>query len=424
MERYEELAERFAERQGKSARWVLVDRFDALIPALLGGEADIIATNLTITPERAEKVAFSAPLTTVSEWVVARSDAVEVDSLEALGGLRFGVPTHASYAQSLADYPALADVHVVSLPAGTLPDEVLETLVAGEIDATIMDDVIARTFVDMRDDVKQLFTLPTKRHLAWATRPTDMHLIHALDDFITESHVNAARRRLEVRDLKTIEDSGRIRMLTLDGPISYYLWRGELMGFDYELVKRFADSANLELEVVVAPSVSHLVPWLMEGRADLIAATLTITPEREKQGVAFTRPYLEVNEVIVSHVDAPPVASIDALKGRRVFVNPGTSHFTTANRLRDSVDLEVVSIDRPVEDLILAVAMGEIDLTIADDHVAEVESSFPGRLAYRSCGVGGPWTGLGGKKGAYGTAGGARHLHPPRVPRQTLWRLA
>jgi membrane-bound lytic murein transglycosylase F len=165
-------------------------------------------------------------------------------------------------------------------------------------------------------------------------------------------------------------------MLTLDGPISYYLWRGELMGFDYELGKRFADSANLELEVVVAPSVSHLVPWLMEGRADLIAATLTITPEREKQGVAFTRPYLEVNEVIVSHVDAPPVASIDALKGRRVFVNPGTSHFTTANRLRDSVDLEVVSVDRRVEDLILGVAMGEINLTIADDHVAEVEAHF------------------------------------------------
>ena len=72
-------------------------------------------------------------------------------------------------------------------------------------------------------------------------------------------------------DLPQIEDSGVLVALTLNSSISYFDYRGEPMGFQYELAEQFAKSLGLELKIKVAPNKQSLVHMLQQGEGDLIA---------------------------------------------------------------------------------------------------------------------------------------------------------
>ena len=61
------LAAELARDLGLEVEFVTVEGLDDLIPALLEGRGDLIADNFTVTPARRARVAFSTPVTTVSE---------------------------------------------------------------------------------------------------------------------------------------------------------------------------------------------------------------------------------------------------------------------------------------------------------------------------------------------------------------------
>ena len=78
-------------------------------------------------------------------------------------------------------------------------------------------------------------------------------------------------------DLPQIQDSGRLVALTLYSSTSYFMYRGQDMGFQYELAEQFARSLGLELEVKVARGVRDMVRMLRSGEGDLIAYALPVT---------------------------------------------------------------------------------------------------------------------------------------------------
>ena len=84
-------------------------------------------------------------------------------------------------------------------------------------------------------------------------------------------------------------ESSELFVDTGNNSVNYFLYRGRLMGFDYELTEMAARDLGVHLEMVVPPRFADLIPWLLEGRGDVIAASMTITPARHEQ-IAFTRP--------------------------------------------------------------------------------------------------------------------------------------
>ena len=377
-ERYRELAERFGAQRGLAVEWRVLDGFHELIPAVRDGLADVAVANLTVTDSRRREVAFTTPLTTTREWIVGSAGADAITAEEAtmpvLATLRFGVPAATAYVESVAAHFPNAPLTV--LRAGMDPAEVLQALEAGQFDATIMDAVVARPLVAASEFVRQLGELPDARQHAWAVRHDNPKLLGALNAFIEEAHLagdDVAARR----DLAEIRRNGRLRMLTLNGPATYYLWQGELIGFEYELVKAFADSQGVVLETVVAPNRADLQPWLAAGRGDLVSAGVTITESRVGAGLTFSEPYLPVREVFVGRT---PVDTLAGLHGRRVTVQAGTSFAETLRGLSPDVGIEIDLVDVASPALIERVGRGELDLTLADSHVAEVEAAFDERL--------------------------------------------
>jgi ABC-type amino acid transport substrate-binding protein len=84
-------------------------------------------------------------------------------------------------------------------------------------------------------------------------------------------------------------------------------------------------TGNLKVHVVIVPmSRDQLHPALTSGKVDMVAAMVTVTPERERM-VAFSEPTrTNVSEVVVTGPGAPPIATLDDLSGQDVFVRRGS----------------------------------------------------------------------------------------------------
>ena len=199
----------------------------------------------------------------------------------------------------------------------------------------------------------------------------------ALDTFMIERSLTGHTKERFTGDLDGILRRGELRVLTRNNAVSYYLHQGTPRGFDYDLARMLAEDLGVRLVMVVPPSRQDLIPWLLDGRGDVIAASLTITPARAEQ-VAFTRPYLYVHEVVVQRAGEAPIASLEDLAGRTIHVHGGSSHYRTLRRLKRMVDFKIASVpeDLEMEAIVEKVARGEFDLTVADEHVAKVEMTW------------------------------------------------
>ena len=362
-EHYERIAEQFAERHGLTAEWVVVAGFEDLLASVDAATADVVVAPVTITEARAARLLFTEPLTHSREWVIGTA----TDRL-------FGIPKGRAFAESLArHYP---DAEVTFLPDSADPLDVLNRIEQGEIAASIMDEAAARRAVHGSDVAKLLHALPETRHLAWALHPEAAELKQRLDAFLAERHAVDATH--EVRDWNAIKAAGYLRMVTVTGPTTYYLWRGERLGFEHELVRLFAKAHGLELEVVVAPSSAHLPDWLREGRGDLVSASWFSTEHRINQGLAFSEPYLEVKQTFVTA--RSPIDSLQQLAGREVVVSQAASQARTLAAMATTTGLQPRLVNRLTSAIMGDVATGTYDATLADSHQAELAAQFDERL--------------------------------------------
>ena len=165
-------------------------------------------------------------------------------------------------------------------------------------------------------------------------------------------------------------------MLTVSSPATYYLWRGAQLGFEYELVRRFADAHGLDLWVTVAPDHEELAAELAAGEGDLVAAGWVMTPARAAAGLLFTRHYLEIRETFVTAGE--PVSGLADLAGRTVIVPRATSYPARLAAMRGNLDVEVSDLSGPA--ILEAVAEGALDVTLVDSHHAELAATFDPRL--------------------------------------------
>ena len=357
---YRQYAEDFAASQDLAVEWLLIANVGEMLDAVANGTVDIAIANLTVTPARAEQVTFSLPLTRSREWVIGTT----------LGGA-FGVAEHTSYVASLAEHYPNAERRAV--PNDADPETFLDLIESGAIDATIMDEAAARVVVRSSPEINKLRELPALKDHAWALRRDATALKDALDAYLLERHV-LLERPLQQRDWPQILDAGRLRLLTLNTPTTYYLWRGTQLGFDYELVQLFAEQHDLALEVHVASQHEELFAWLEEGRGDLIAAGLTPTPQRIERGLRFTRPYVTIRETFVTGGRA--ITDLAQLAGQRVVVNPDTSYAATLTNLQSQADFELAFEARQTQAILESVAVGDIDATLADSHRAQLAATF------------------------------------------------
>lgn len=375
-----ELAERFARSQALEVEWVWVNEYSELIPALLDGKGDVIAALLTATPEREQKVAFGSPLTRVREHVVTRADSPVVRDVLGLVGREVTVRASSSYWETMekvrSNYP---DITVVAAPENLDTEEILHRVSTGLYDATLADDMLIDEAVAYMPNLSVGPPLSEERSIAWALRPDNLELRAAVDSFVRQYNPESDRPDRYRDDLPELKERKVLRFLTRNSAATYFVWRGRVMGFEYDLARKFAEGLGLHAEFIVVPTHAGLRAWLREGLGDIVAAGITPTEERSQRGLSFSRPYHYVSEVVVARTADSTLTSSADLAGRTIVVRRSSSYWETVEGLREQ-GIDVALVEAPermeTEEIIDAVAKGEYDLTVSDSHILAIEETW------------------------------------------------
>ena len=182
-------------------------------------------------------------------------------------------------------------------------------------------------------------------------------------------------------DLPQIKDSGELVVLTLYSSTSYFIYRGQEMGFQYELSGQFAKSLGLKLRIEVANSVDELIRKLLAGEGDIIAYNVPITKEL-KDSLIYCGEEVITHQVIVQRAGGKtkPLTDVTELIGKDVYVKPGKYYDRLVNldkELGGGIHIHKVTNDSiSVEDLITQVSQGKIPYTVADNDVARLNTTY------------------------------------------------
>ncbi len=378
----ETLLERLAESLRLTLVRVPVERHEDLIPALLKGQGDVIAGNFTVTSIRKEQIAFSVPVEIVQEQLVVRQDDDTIHTVDDLKGRTIVVrPSSAFWETAVALREKYPDIQVQEAPENLDTEQILDRVAQGDFDITIADSNLMPAVLTYRSDVRIALNVTRDRPVAWGVRPDASAFLAALNAFLTDAKLAHSRPTLSNDDLAGIQQHGVLRVLTRNNPATYFLWRGELLGFEYELARHFAKRHKLRVEMVVPPSREDLIPWLLAGKGDVIAASMTISSEREAQGIVFSHPYFKASEIVVGRADEPEdrLAHPEDLAGRTIVVRRSSSYWQTLASLKEqgiSLILEAAPEEFETEEIIDKVATGMYDLTVADSHLLDIELTW------------------------------------------------
>jgi len=372
----------FADSVGLSTRFVPVADRDELIPALLEGRGDVIADRLTVTPDRAEQVRFSAPVRHVDEVVVVRQGAKEppqtiedLISSERPQEFQPHIRATSSFVQTLerAAEEAGGRARYVPISDHLEADSILARVGRGEYPLTVQDSDAVESYLVSRSNVEVAFVLAENVPIAWAVRPSSERLVEAMNGFVFQGDLAQRQDEIYGGDLEAIRKRGVLRVAMPNNSSSYFLYRGQPVGFQYELARQLARKLDVRLEAVAPVRQRDVGRLLFSGRVDLIAATLAITAEREEDG-SFSQPLFRVNEVLVQPAGATPIARLEELAGAQIHIRRTSSYWTTLEEIRTSVPgLELVAVDEGLEteQIIQQVGAGTIPLTVADSHIIE-----------------------------------------------------
>ncbi|WP_245560579.1 transporter substrate-binding domain-containing protein [Colwellia piezophila] len=372
------LLKSFADERGLKINWLRVRNLTAMFVKLSAFEVDIIPRHLTITENRLEKFSFSYPLLRDREVVIAKSGKHNFNSEDINEVV---LPVGSAYIDSVTKQFPHWEMNIIDEKVSS--QEVADSIADGTAKYAVLDGISVKTLQQYRDDIQSVFTLPKAINLAWAVNLGNDSFLHELNQFISVHHVMQTlepERTIDFNKLR--KDKLPLRVITRNSPETYFLWRGELLGFEYELMRKFADIHKVKLVIVVADSYDEMLELLAEGKGDIIAAGLSRTKVRAKQitqaKLATSLRYNRVKEQLVAHQDSLPIHELADLKGRTITLRKSSSFWTTGQRLAKDFGAKIIIANEDVatEILISQVADKEIDLTIADSNLIAIESSF------------------------------------------------
>ncbi len=180
------------------------------------------------------------------------------------------------------------------------------------------------------------------------------------------------------RSLKDILESGKLVVLTRNAPTSLFIDRdGKQSGPEHDLVESFAASLNLEVEYVIKKSVKEIIDGIENAQGDMAAAGLTITSQRQARFLLGPA-YQDVTQKIVCWRDKAQLGSIEDLAGLEIVVIAGSSYVEQLESLQQEYpDLAwKETATENTEQLLHSVWQREIDCTVADSNIADINRRY------------------------------------------------
>lgn len=181
--------------------------------------------------------------------------------------------------------------------------------------------------------------------------------------------------------LERVQEQGYIKVYTRISPTTMYVGEDGFSGFEYDLVKLFADELGVRVQIVTENDIAKILREVASGRADFAAAGLTITRQREEY-LRFGPPYQEItSKMVYKQGNDRPRDFSQVDKNLTVVAN--SSHSEAL--LKSQQDYPALSwterSDLTPQDLLDGVLDGRFDYTIVDSNELQLARQVQPELA-------------------------------------------
>ncbi len=186
------------------------------------------------------------------------------------------------------------------------------------------------------------------------------------------------------QDLPGILKRGKLVVLAENSSTSFFIYKGKKMGFEYEILREFAEDLGIPLEVKIVTDLDKMNDQLNNGEGDILACNYAVTRERQDY-VNFSTPYFQTNQVLIQRKpvgDSPHKMITDPIQlaKKKIDVWDGSCYYRRLMNLQDEIgDTIYVRSSQGyqgVEELIELVADGQIEYTVAERNIAQINERY------------------------------------------------
>ena len=188
----------------------------------------------------------------------------------------------------------------------------------------------------------------------------------------------------KVSKIQTILEDKVLRVVTDYNSTSYFIYRGQPLGYQFELLQELSNYMGVKLEVLANNKLNEKFDLLKKGKVDLIAVNLTITKER-RNFLEFTEAHSQTRQVLIQKKYKNEkgemmglITSQLELGNKTIHVQNNSSYARRLRNLSDEIgeNINIIETEEGLEQLIEMVATGQIDYTVSDENVAMVNKTY------------------------------------------------
>lgn len=177
-------------------------------------------------------------------------------------------------------------------------------------------------------------------------------------------------------DLEDIKKRGTLRAVVDNSSTSYYIYRGRRMGYEYEMLRNFANRLKVQLQLVVTDDIQEAFEFLNDGTGDIIAMNLEVSEERKKFAT-FTQPTNSISTVLVQR-EEEKIIDLNDLSNKNIHIRANSIYKEQLKALQDTLQIEfnIIEVQETSENMVEMVVSGDIDYTVVDNYLALVNATY------------------------------------------------
>ena len=306
-----ELSKRFAASVGKGYEPVDLP-FASMLASVSTNKIDVINSSLMITEERKKQIDFSDPYYESGVSVIAKKKNIVkpnlplYSKLDDIADKKIGIFTATVHDAFITKkYPKAKIYRFESTP------DMMMSVKAGKVDFAMFDLITARMILKHNPDLGILSDSVLNMPVGVGFSKGNDALRNEFNDFLKEVRKDGTYDTIYKRwftgDPETAvmpafkpPTHGKKLVVGISVDDLPYIaeMNGNFVGFDIEMLNKFAERRNYQIEFVVMEFPS-LLPALASGKVEMITDGIAISEERAQQ-IDFSDPYAEFRTVVVT----------------------------------------------------------------------------------------------------------------------------
>ncbi len=179
--------------------------------------------------------------------------------------------------------------------------------------------------------------------------------------------------------LQRILDDDTLRVISMYGPLSYFNYKDNDMGFEYELAKRLAIELGVNIKMIIANKEQDMIDMLEKGEGDMIAYRIPYTAEN-KNRIMYTKQEYTTTQVIVQCKSDTAAKNVLDLYNKDIWVTENSIYSdrlqSLDNEIGGGINIHYAHDSLTTDDLIAMTATHKIPMTVSNNDIASINCTY------------------------------------------------